>query len=134
MREQKRTIAMEGFDKRYQERHNGPLTKEVRARLQQFRENGSTLQQIGNALGISGAFVSKLLNPKGPANISSIHIHRIIKALEHHEQLNGSAPKKEPEVVPSSNPSKLEDFPLEDLIRAISTKGFDVCVTPRTAR
>ena len=125
---------MEGFDKRYQERHNGPLTQDVRARLHRFREGGSTLQDIGNALGISGAFVSKLLNPKAPANISSIHIPRMIKTLEHHEQLNGYAPKKEPEAVPSSNHAKLEDFPLEDLIRAISAKGFDVSVTPRAVR
>lgn len=125
---------MEGFDRRYQERHNGPLTKEVRARLQRFREDGSTLQDIGNALGISGAFVSKLLNPKGPANISTIHIPRIIKTLEHHEQLSGYAPKKEPGIASSSNPTKLEDFPLEDLIRAISAKGFEVSVTPRGVR
>jgi predicted transcriptional regulator len=123
---------MEIFNPLYQERHNGPLTEAVRARLQRFRESGSTLQDIGNALGISGAFVSKLLNPKGPANISSIHIPRIMKTLEHHEQLNGFVPKTEQDVTTSS--TKLENLPLEDLIRAISAKGFDVSVTPRTAR
>jgi hypothetical protein len=125
---------MERFDNRYQERHNGPLTQEVRNRLQRFREDGNTLQGIGNALGFSGAFVSKLLNSKAPANISSIHIPRMMKALEHHEQVNGYATKEETEAAPSSNPTKLEDLPLEDLIRAISAKGFDVSVTPRTVR
>jgi hypothetical protein len=83
---------------------------------------------------MSGAFVSKLLNPKGPANISTVHIPRIIKALEHHEQLRGYAPKTQTEATTSSQPTKLEDFPLEDLIRAIAAKGFDVSVAPRTAR
>jgi hypothetical protein len=122
---------MEGFDKRYQARHNGPLTPELRARLNRFREDGSTLKDIGDALGISGAFVSKLLNPKAPANISTIHIPRIIKTLEQYEQTSGYAPKKDQAAAPSS---KLEDLPLEDLIRAISAKGFDVSVTPRAAR
>jgi hypothetical protein len=122
---------MEGYDKRYQEHHNGPLTADTRARINRFREDGSTLKDIGDAFEISGAFVSKLLNPKAPANISTIHIPRIIKALEHHEQKSGYAPKKEQAAVPFS---KLEDLPLEDLIRAISAKGFDVSVTPRTTR
>ena len=134
LHEQKRYIAMESFDKRYQARHNGPLTAEVRARLNRFREDGSTLKDIGDALGISGAFVSKLLNPKDPANISTKHIPRIIKTLEHHEQTNGYAPKKEQADASSSKFSKLEDLPLEDLIRAISAKGFDVSVTPRAVR
>jgi len=60
---------------------------------------------------------------------------RIIKTLEHHEQLSGFAPKKKKtEVAPLSNAAKLEDLPLEDLIRAISAKGFDVSVTPRAVR
>jgi predicted transcriptional regulator len=112
---------MEGFDKRHQARHNGPLTADVRAWLNRFRQEGSTLKDIGDALGISGAFVSKLLNPKAPANISTVNVPRIIKILEHHEQ----ARKKE-QAAASSKLSKLEDFPLEDLMSAISAKGYDV--------
>jgi hypothetical protein len=125
---------MNGFDKRYQDRHNGPLSKDVRARLQRFREDGSTLREIGTALGISGAFVSKLLNPQDPANISSIHIPRIIKVLEHHEQAKSYAPKKESEAKPSPTLIELENLPLEDLLRAISAKGVDVSVTQRALR
>jgi hypothetical protein len=125
---------MEHFDKRYQSKHNGPLTAEVRGRLKRFRDDGSTLKDIGDALGISGAFVSKLLKKDAPANISTAHIPRIIKTLEHHEQLSGYAPKKEQAAAQSSKFPKLEDLPLEDLIRAISAKGFDVSVTPKTVK
>jgi hypothetical protein len=125
---------MEHFDRRYQTSRNGPLTAEVRARLKRFQDDGSTLKDIGDALGISGAFVSKLLKKDAPANISTTHIPRIIKTLEHHEQLSGYAPKKEQAAAKSPKFPKLEDLPLEDLIHAIAAKGFDVSVTPKMVK
>lgn len=74
---------MEGYDPRYQVSLNGPLTKETRDRLQRFRtEQGSTLKDIGDALGFSGPFISTLLNAKSPASIRTKHIPKMVRAIE----------------------------------------------------
>jgi transcriptional regulator with XRE-family HTH domain len=117
-------IAMEGFDSRYQEHMNGPLTKDLRDRLQRFRnEQGSTLKDIGDRLGFSGAFISTLLNPKSPAHIRTKHIPKMVLAIEHAEIESGW---RKPGLG-----KPVSDLSLEELIKAISSKGFDVTIKPR---
>lgn len=74
------------YDDRYQDGKNGPLKKDIRDRIAIFRTRGSTLADIGEALGFSGPFVSQLLNEKRPGRVRTIHIPRIIKALEKAER------------------------------------------------
>lgn len=81
---------MEGYDPRYQTTPNGPLTKELRDRLQKFRtEQGSTLKDIGDRLGFSGPFISTLLNAKSPASIRTKHLPKMVQAIEHAEIESG---------------------------------------------
>jgi hypothetical protein len=119
---------MNNFDSRHQEHRDGPLTKSVRARIQKFREMGSTLADIGQALGFSGPFVSQLLNEKRPARVRSVHLPRIMRALEEAEIEHGLRPgkvDKEPDEAPEN------DLSLEELIRRIDAKGFQVTITPK---
>jgi predicted nucleotide-binding protein len=74
------------YDEHYQDGKNGPLKKEIRDRISAFRTRGSTLADIGAAIGFSGPFVSQLLNEKRPGRVRSIHVARIIKALEKAER------------------------------------------------
>jgi transcriptional regulator with XRE-family HTH domain len=115
------------FDERYQVSKDGPLTRPVRDRLQRFREVGFTLREIGDRLGFSGAFVSQLLNEKNPARVRSVHIPAMIQAIEHAEIENGLRTGK--------NKGKSVDAPdrltLEELIRAIAAKGFEVTIKPK---
>jgi hypothetical protein len=69
------------FDQRFQERKNGPLSQQFRDRIKRFREF-STLAEIGDTIGFSGAFVSQILNEKSPARVDSKHIPRIVRAIE----------------------------------------------------
>ena len=112
------------FDPRYQERKDGPLTQELRSRIGKFRELGSTLAEIGDEIGFSGAFVSQLLNDKHPARVRTIHVPRIIRKLEEAEQSAGIAPKEQGTASPRLS--------LEDLIKAITAKGFEVTVRARS--
>src|ERR1700722_16953830 len=116
------------FDSKYQESKDGPLSVAVRDRLQKFREAGFTLKDIGDLLGFSGPFISQLLSQKSPGRVRSIHIPKIIQAIEHAEIENGiagvPAPKK---------PDALVDMSLEALMRAIEAKGFEVTVKPKPA-
>lgn len=120
---------MSNFDPRYQTEKDGPLTQKLRDRLQKFRQNGSTLADIGTRLGFSGAFISQLLNEKKPARIRSIHIPGLVQAVEHAEIEEGIVTKPGNALLSVVNDAS--KLPLEDLIRAISAKGFDVTVTPR---
>jgi predicted nucleotide-binding protein len=87
------------YDDRYQDGKNGPLKKEIRDRIAVFRTRGSTLADIGEALGFSGPFVSQLLNERRPGRVRSIHVPRIIKALEvaEREEVDKSGPKRSSE-------------------------------------
>jgi transcriptional regulator with XRE-family HTH domain len=109
------------YDARYQDRKDGALTKDVRERLQKIREKGFTLKDIGDLLGFSGPFISQLLNERSPARLRSVHIPKIIQAIE----------RAEAEIVPSvkqPNPLAQEEMSLEQLMRAIVAKGFEVTV------
>ncbi len=121
---------MTNFDPRYQLSKDGPLSKDVRVRLKKFREKGYTLAQIGTRLGFSGAFISQLLNDSTPARIRSIHVPGLVQAIEHAEIEEGlvKGPRPGKSQPATSDASQL---PLEELIRAISAKGFDVTVTPK---
>ena len=121
---------MSNFDPRYQTEKDGSLTKSLRDRLQKFRENGATLADIGARLGFSGAFISQLLNEKRPGRIRTIHIRALVQAVEHAEIEEGIVDNPTSATKPLTNDAS--QLPLEDLIRAISAKGFDVTVTPRT--
>ena len=115
------------FDPRYQESKNGPLTKDIRDRISAFRTLGSTLAEIGNALGLSGPFVSQLLNDKTPARIATKHIPRIIKVLEEREQKymkKPTAPREE-----KSGNTGLPGMSLEDHLRAIKALGYGVTIS-----
>lgn len=70
------------YDDRYQDGRNGPLKREVRKRITALRTRGSTLADIGKHLGLSGSFVGQLLNEVRPGRVRSIHVPRIIAALE----------------------------------------------------
>lgn len=117
------------YDRRYQEGKNGRLSKEVRERLNRFRTLGYTLAEIGEAIGFSGPFVSQLLNPKAPGRIRSIHIPKIIEALDRAERA------EEEKAVPGQNiarPMGSSTMSLEDHIRAIDALGFSVTVSPKS--
>lgn len=116
------------FDPRYQQSKDGPLSKELRKRLNAFRELGFTLKDIGDRLGFSGPFISQLLNEKTPARIRSIHIPKVVQAIEHAEIENGLR-----NAVPKIGAAKrqIDDLSLEELMNAISAKGFEVSVKPK---
>jgi transcriptional regulator with XRE-family HTH domain len=115
---------MNTFDPAYQDHYNGPLTQSFRDRLQRFRtDKGATLQDIGTELGVSGAFVSKLLNPAAPANISTKHVPRIVQKVEHAEiEYGWRTPYK---VVPAKSAS----LSLDQLVDAIEAMGYSVTLT-----
>ena len=121
---------MKQFDPRYQEEKDGPLNQSVRDRIQKFRQRGSTLADIAKALEFSGPFVSQLLNEKRPARVRSIHIPRIIKALEEAESEHG----REARAASGEAVQSAEGLSLEDLINAIDARGFDVSVRPKARR
>jgi hypothetical protein len=121
---------MGSFDPRFQEYYNGPLTKEFRARLQRFRDdNNATLQDIGNELGFSGAFVSTLLNASKPASIRTKHMARIVQTVEDAEiELGWRKPieaKEKPENLSMS---------LDDHVDAIEAMGYSVTLTRKPRR
>ena len=115
------------FDRRYQESKDGPLTKDIRNRIEKFREKGYTLKDIGDRLGFSGPFISQLLNTKSPARIRSIHIPEMIQAIEHAEIENGLAESR----APAKSEVAFEHTTLEELMLAIEAKGFEVTVRPK---
>lgn len=116
------------YDPRYQDGPNGPLKKEVRDRLNAFRPE-FTLAEIGEAIGFSGAFASQILSSKTPGRVRSLHVPRIIKALEKAEAERQMTPPSRPVAsAPSAGPTQLS---LEDHIRAIDALGFTVTVTPK---
>jgi hypothetical protein len=118
----------------YQDGRDGPLNAATRARLKKFREVGCTLKEIGEAFKMSGPFVSQMLNEKSPARVRSIHIPRIVEAIERGE--------RDWKITPPTGTPKLSDaerstqaqkasMSLEDHIRAIDALGFSVTVTPK---
>jgi hypothetical protein len=118
---------MNNFDPVNQEHYNGPLSRQLRERLQRFRtDNNATLQDIGNELGLTGSFVGKLLDSKSPANISTKHVARIVQKVEHAEIELGWAPKKGNQTPPKNVPPGLAS-----LMREITRLGYDVSVTLR---
>ena len=122
---------METFDPRYQESYNGPLSADLRKRLQRFRdENGATLADIGKELGFSGAFISTLLHSKHPANIRTMHISKIVSRVEHAEAELGwlkAAPTQEKAA------SAQKALTLDQHVDAIEAMGYSVTLT-RKAR
>jgi len=112
---------MGSFDSKYQERENGPLSKALRARIAKFRGD-YTLNEIGEALGFSGAFISSLLNEKTPGRIRTIHIPGIVRELEdaekrHAGQLTAKATSK-------SQAKNEKDLAYH--LRAIDRLGFKI--------
>jgi transcriptional regulator with XRE-family HTH domain len=121
---------METFDPRYQESLNGPLSPDLRKRLQRFREeNGATLADIGKELGFSGAFISTLLHQKHPANIRTIHISKIVNRVEHAETELGWL-KAPPEEKGARSPKAL--LTLDQHVDAIEAMGYSVTLTRKT--
>lgn len=114
----------------YQDGKDGPLNAATRARLNKFRELGCTLKEIGDAFKMSGPFVSQMLNEKSPARVRSIHVPRIVEAIEKGER---DWKIKPPANTSSHQPSKSGNatLTLEDHIRAIDALGFTVTVTPK---
>jgi transcriptional regulator with XRE-family HTH domain len=109
------------FDPRYQERKNGYLKEEVRQRFQALRNRGFTLKDVGDAVGLSGPFISHLLNEKSPGNIRSVKIPNLISALESAEAKSQNSAR----AIPAS-PDSTET--LEHHIRSIQAMGFEVTV------
>src|SRR6266571_1041123 len=108
------------YDRRFQDGKNGPLKKELRDRINRFRTLGYTLAEIGKAIGFSGPFVSQLLNSTTPGRVRSIHIPRIIKALEKAEK------DEDKKAVPGQKVAdSVAGIPmsLEEHIRAIDALG-----------
>lgn len=92
------------YYERYQDGKNGPLKKEIRDRIAVFRTRRSTLADIGKALGFSGSFVGQLLNETKPGSVRSIHVPRIIEALEAAERKWANKhPNREPRSVPKTD-------------------------------
>jgi hypothetical protein len=122
-------VAMDSFDPRYQEFYNGPLTKDLRARLQRFRDdNNATLQDIGSELGFSGAFISTLLNASKPASIRTKHMARIVQKVEHSEiELGWRKPIELPKVKTSDRSLSLDDH-----VDAIEAMGYSVTLTRKS--
>lgn len=115
---------MESFNPAYQESYNGPLSKELRARIQRFRdENGATLQEIGKELSFSGPFISTLLNPKNPARIRTKHIDKIVSRVELAE-IDLGWRKPAPSVKVDSQQAKA--MTLDDHVDAIEGMGYAV--------
>jgi hypothetical protein len=119
---------MDTFDPRYQEFHNGPLTKALRARLQRFRDdNGATLQDIGIELGFSGPFISTLLNTKRPANIRTKHVATVVEKIDRAEiGLGWRKPQKPEETLDTSKMS------LDDHVDAIEAMGYNVTLVRKS--
>ncbi|GAC1557929.1 MAG: hypothetical protein NVS2B5_20240 [Beijerinckiaceae bacterium] len=69
------------------------------------------------------------MNSKSPARIRSIHIPKLVQAIEHAEIENGISIAQE---TPGKQSPPI-DTSLEDLIRAIAAKGFEVTIKPRAA-
>ncbi|MCP3417927.1 hypothetical protein NLM16_27855 [Bradyrhizobium brasilense] len=113
----------------YQDGKNGPLNAATRARLGKFRELGCTLKEIGDAFKMSGPFVSQMLNEKSPARVRSIHVPRIVEAIERGERdwKIKSANARSHQSSKTGNAT----LTLEDHIRAIDALGFTVTVTPK---
>jgi predicted nucleotide-binding protein len=86
-----------GFDDRYQDAKDGPLSKVIRQRISAFHVPGVTLADIGEVLGFSGSFVSQLLNEKRPGRVRTIHVPGIIQALERAERDRDQSAAKRPQ-------------------------------------
>ena len=114
------------YDRRYQDSKDGALKKDLRDRISRFRTLGFTLAEIAEAIGFSGPFVSQLLNEKSPARVRSIHIPKILKALEEAER------EEEQKAVPGQKPiAPAVDAPmsLQDHMNAIYALGYSVTVS-----
>ena len=112
------------FDPRYQEGRNGPLSKDLRARIIKFRSL-YTLAEIGAALGFSGPFVSQLLNEKTPGRVDSKHLPRIVKAVEEAEAKDGKRLGLETrEIAAGAGP--VETGTLDFHLRAIDKLGWKI--------
>lgn len=131
------------YDPQHQMRLNGPLTPELRARIQAIRSKRRlSLALMGEHLGFSGPFLSSLLRDEAPGSIRSVHLPRVIQALEQlearptlrrsaetirdvHDQASAGnsvphAPRGDDRPYDSQ-----EDSKLTDLIRAAHARGFE---------
>jgi hypothetical protein len=116
------------FDRRYQDQRDGSLKPEVRDRLNALRATGLTLAELGKMLGFSGPFISQMLNQTTPAHVRSIHVPRMIRALEEAEQkyMTSAAQQAASSEPKGGGSTKMS---LEDHIRAIDALGFVVTVS-----
>lgn len=66
---------------KYQQRPNGPLTRETIQRLMAIKvRRGVSYSALGDKLGISGTFLHNLMNKD--ANIGTQHVERIVNAID----------------------------------------------------
>jgi len=86
-----------------------------------------SLAAIGQRFEVSGAFVSTLLRSKNPASVRSVHVPRFAQALEHLEVEAGIRP---PTATSGSQKTKADDLTVEELIRALYSKGFEATLRP----
>jgi transcriptional regulator with XRE-family HTH domain len=120
---------MSNYDPQYQIAYNGLLQPAFRAHLDEVRRQRKlTLAQLGDALGISGAFIGNLINGKKAIRTKHIPgIARAVNELENGDRVGSTA--HEAPAAPSSEGKLLEKASLEDLARRANALGFNVSFT-----
>jgi hypothetical protein len=119
----------------HQESFNGPLSADIRARLNRLRtERNYTLADLGKAIGFSGPFMSTLLRPNNPGRIRTIRIDKFVQALQELEEGEGLTPPRPNGAPPADATAQERDDTLDELIRAIHRKGFLVTLGPMSPR
>jgi hypothetical protein len=114
------------FDKRYQERHNGPLSVSLRSRIGAVKgAYNFTLAGLGNELGFSASFLGNLI--MGRKAIRTKHIAELVRAVARLEQSSPAhAESVQGEATPSPATKLLSEASLEELAARVNALGFQV--------
>lgn len=121
---------MVDFNKVFQSEHNGPLTPATRKRIHKVRDTlGYSWQDMGDAFEFSNTFVHGISRDVDPQRIRSKHIEGLIQNLEGLEVKAGILKVGNRSVPPPA--ASASDLSLEDLLAAITAKGFTVTLGPK---
>lgn len=123
------------YSKTYQEEVNGPLVASVRQRIRAVKEKlGYSWADMGGEFAFSNTFVLGIAREDDPMRIRSKHIERLIQNLGALEVKAGIAHVAAQSSGPAlaSVSTSVANLSLEELVHAISAKGFSVTITPNS--
>ena len=116
----------------YQDGLNGSLKPLVRRRIRTVRDElGFTWNEVGDAFDFSATFMHGLSREEVPLRIKSKHLEKLIRDLEALEVRAGLRDASEDaDGENGASPAVVNELSLEQLIRAITDKGFNVTFSP----